>query len=137
MPAGWCAIRACDGAWRQGTRVTERLPARLEVSALLRQVQAAGGFACVIAKGEPDAGTLLAVLCHNGGAQDEGARAYERMPAPDGTRQWQLVRKADPERPEFLPDYLDRRRAQDRDLWIIELDIAGAERFIGLPPPES
>ena len=109
--------------------MTDRLPARLEASALLRQVQAAGGFGCVIAKGEPEAGTLLVVLCHKG----QNARAYERMPLPDGTRQWQLIRKADPEKPESLPDYLDRRRAQDSDLWIIELDIAGGERFIGLP----
>ena len=109
--------------------MTDRLPARLEASALLRQVQAAGGFGCVIAKGEPEAGTLLVVLCHNG----QNARAYERMPTIDGTRQWQMVRKADPEHPEALPNYLDRRHAQDSDLWIIELDIAGGERFIGLP----
>ena len=108
--------------------MTARLPAKLEVSALMRQVQAAGGFACVIAKGEPDAGTLLVVLCHNGA----NTRAYERMPMPDGTRQWQQTRKADPEHPESFPDWLERRRTQDRDLWIIELDIAGGERFVGL-----
>ena len=115
--------------------MTERLPAKLEASALLRQVQAAGGFGCVLAKGEPDAGTLLVVLCHNGGTDGgEVPRAYERMPMPDGTRQWQLSRKADPDHPESFPDYLDRRSRQDPDLWIIELDIAGGERFIGLPP---
>ncbi len=105
-----------------------RLPARLEATALLRWAAAAGGFGCVIAKGEPDAGTLMVVLCHNGA----NARAYERMPMADGTRQWQMTRKHDPEHPELFPDYLDRRRAQDSDLWIIELDIADGERFIGL-----
>ncbi len=109
-----------------------RLPAKLEATALMRQVQAEGGFACVIARGEPDAGTLLVVLCHNGGAGGANARAYERMPLPDGTRRWQLTRQADSANPESFADYLARRAGQDRDLWIIELDIAGGERFIGL-----
>jgi len=29
-------------------------------------------------------------------------------------------------------EYLARRRRQDDDLWIVELDIADGERFIGL-----
>ena len=40
-----------------------RLPAHLEVAGLIRAVEAAGGFATVIAKGERDAGTLLVVCC--------------------------------------------------------------------------
>ncbi len=111
--------------------MTDRLPAGLEVSALLRQVSAAGGFAMVIAKGEPEAGTILVVLVENG-AQ---ARAYERMPAPDGTRQWQCTRHDSPEKPGDFTEWLDRRHHQDRDLWIVELDIVRGERFIGLSPP--
>ena len=70
-----------------------RLPAHLEVAALIRQVNAEGGFAAVLAKGERDAGTILVVLAHNGG----NPRLFERMP----------------------------------DLWIVELDVAKGERFIG------
>ena len=44
-----------------------RLPAHLEVAGLIRAVEAAGGFATVIAKGERDAGTLL-VVCSERGA---------------------------------------------------------------------
>ena len=112
---------------------TLRIPAGLEVSALLRQVQAEGGFACVLAKGEPDAGTLLVVISHNGAPPV----AYERMPLSDGTRGWQATRKHDPEHPFSFGEYLDRRKAQDSDLWIIELDIAAGERFIGLQPPSA
>jgi len=43
-----------------------RLPAHLEVSGLLRAVEAAGGFATVLARGERDAGTILVVCCENG-----------------------------------------------------------------------
>lgn len=103
-----------------------RLPAHLEVAGLIRAVQAAGGFAAVVAKGERDAGTLLVICCENGA----NATAFERMPQPDGTRAWTLSRKQDLENPKEFWDYCDRRRRQDDDLWIVELDIPDAERFI-------
>lgn len=106
-----------------------RLPAQTEVQALLRQVQAAGGFATVIAKGEVDAGTILVVVCENG----SNSKLYERMPGLDGQRRWHCVKADDPEKPQEFQEYLDRRRRQDGDLWIVELDIAQGERFIGLP----
>ncbi len=107
---------------------TPRLPAGVEVSALVRQVNAQGGFATVLAKGEADAGTILLLLCENG--QDQ--RVYERMPMADGTRGWHCAKRLDPADPQPFHDWLDRRRQQDRDLWIVELDIPAAERFIGL-----
>jgi hypothetical protein len=103
-----------------------QVPAHLEVAGLLRAVEAAGGFATVIAKGERDAGTLLVTCCENG----KNYRAYERMPQADGTRRWALAKREDPQNTVDFADYLDRRRRQDSDLWIIELDIPGAERFI-------
>jgi hypothetical protein len=105
-----------------------RLPAHLEVSGLLRQVSAAGGFAAVLHKGEREAGTILVVCTENG----SNRRLYERMPSADGTRNWTLVRSELTDIAENLDDYLNRRMAQDPDLWIIELDIANGERFIGL-----
>lgn len=106
-----------------------RIPAHLEVSGLIRAVEAAGGFATVLAKGERDAGTLLVVCC----GKDRLAAAYERMPQPDGRRAWTLSRKQDIENKQELWDYLDRRKRQDDDLWIVELDVPDAERFIALP----
>ena len=113
--------------------MSDRLPAHLEASALIRQTQAEGGFATVLQKGEKEAGTILLVLCEN----DTNARVYERMPAPDGTRKWTFSRAQNPESKQEFNDYLARRGAQDRDLWIIELDIARGERLIGLPVPTS
>jgi hypothetical protein len=103
-----------------------RLPAHSEVTGLIRAVEAAGGFATVIATGERDAGTLLVVCCAN----DRCAAAYERMPQPDGTRAWTLSRQQEAENKREFWDYLDRRKSQDSDLWILELDIPDAERFI-------
>lgn len=109
---------------------TPRLPAGMEVSALIRQVNAAGGFATVVAKGDVDAGTILLLLCENGRDQ----RVYERMPMADGSRGWHCAKRLNPNDPGAFQDWLDRRRRQDPDVWIVELDIVGAERFIGLPP---
>lgn len=105
-----------------------RLPAHIEVSGLIHAVGAAGGFATVIAKGEREAGTILVVCCARGAP----ARAFERMPHPDGSRVWTLSRIQDLENPSEFSEYLTRRSNQDNDLWIVELDIADAERFIGL-----
>jgi len=106
--------------------VDARLPAHLEVAGLIRAVDAAGGFGTVIAKGERDAGTLLVVCCERGA----NAAAYERMPQPDGTRTWALSRRQDVENPQEFWEYCDRRRQQDQDLWVVELDVPNGERFI-------
>jgi hypothetical protein len=103
-----------------------RIPTHLEVTGLLRAVEAAGGFATVIAKGERDAGTILITCCESG----KNCRAYERMPRPDGSRAWTLTKAEDSENPLEFGEYLERRRRQDIDLWIVELDVPDAERFI-------
>jgi len=105
-----------------------RLPTHLEVSGLVRQVNAAGGFAMVLVKGEPDAGTILLVLTERGA----DARVYERMPQLDGTRSWSCSRRQESGDPGDIQTYVDRRREQDPDLWIVELDVADGERFIGV-----
>jgi len=105
-----------------------RLPAHLEIAGLIRAVESAGGFAMVLSKGERDAGTILVVCAEMGGNR----RLFERVPSASGHREWRHVRSEETEnKPEF-DDYLNRRKAQDPDLWIIELDVADGERFIGL-----
>jgi hypothetical protein len=103
-----------------------RIPAHLEVTGLIRAVETAGGFATVLAKGERDAGTLLVVCC----GRDRVAAAYERLPQPDGRRRWTLSKAQDPANPREFTEYCDRRKRQDSDLWIVELDVPNGERFI-------
>jgi len=112
--------------------VTEepRLPAHVEVAGLIRRTQSEGGFATVLRKGEADAGTLLVVLTQGG----DKARAYERMPLPDGSRGWNCSRVQDPDNRMEFEEWLDRRKRQDSDLWLLELDLAGGERLLGLEP---
>jgi hypothetical protein len=108
-----------------------RLPAHVEALGLIRRAQAEGGFGTVLQKGERDAGSIIVVLTENG----TNARVYERLPSLDGHRNWHLSKTQDIEKPEEISDYLDRRAKQDRDSWIIELDIVNGERFIGLSDP--
>jgi hypothetical protein len=108
-----------------------RLPAHLEVSGFVRSVQAEGGFAAILAKGEREAGTILIVFTENG----TNSRLYERMPQLDGSRAWHCSKVEDIENKDDFKDYLARRKAQDPDLWIVELDIANGERLIGVERP--
>ena len=108
--------------------VDTRLPAHLEISGLIRQVQIEGGFAAVLKKGERDAGTILIVITEGGA----NSRIYERMPQLDGTRAWHCSLSQDSENKQEFESYIERRGGQDPDLWIVELDIARGERFIGL-----
>jgi hypothetical protein len=106
--------------------MSERLPAHLEVGAILRLAESQGGFAAVLARGERDAGTILLVTTCRGKA----STLYERMPALDGSRSFVATKSEDPENPQDFFDYLARRRRQDADIWQIEVDIADPERFI-------
>lgn len=110
-----------------------RLPAHLEVSALIRQVEAAGGFGIILGKGDRDAGTIMVVLVENGG----NGRVFERMPQADGLRKWHCSLCQTGADSGEIQDFIDRRRRQDPDLWVVELDIAKGERFIGVDPEDS
>lgn len=91
-------------------------------------MEAAGGFAAVLNKGERDGGTILVICAERGGNR----RLFERVPSAEGHREWQLNRHEDAENKSEFDEYLARRKGQDPDLWMIELDIANGERFIGL-----
>lgn len=104
----------------------DRLPAHLEVAGLLRAVEAAGGFAAVLRKGERMGGAILVILAENGANQ----RLFERLAHLDGTRKWTCTKVQDAENKAEFDEYLARRGARDPDLWMIELDIANGERFV-------
>lgn len=108
--------------------MSDRLPAHLEVAGILRLAEAQGGFATVLAKGERDAGTILLVTTCRG----EAARLYERMPALDGSRSFVASKAEDPDNRQDFSEYLARRRRQDADIWLIEVDIDDPERFVAL-----
>ena len=107
-----------------------RLPAHLEVAGLIRMIESEGGFASVLAKGEKDAGTILILTIYRG----EEAVLFERMPQLDGTRPYIAAKQQNPENKQEIFDYVEKRRKQDPDIWVIEADIADPARFIAQLP---
>lgn len=103
-----------------------RLPSHIEVGALLRLAEAAGGFGMVLHKGERDSGTILIVVMQNQGL----GTLYERMPQLDGTRKWVAVKEEVFDNKWKFEEYLTRRSEQDPDLWLLELTVADCARFI-------
>lgn len=102
-----------------------RLASGVMVSALIRAAEQAGGSAMVLAKGDATAGGILLLTIERGA----NPRFFERGLGPDGEPA--LIRAGPTQLADDSDtnDYWQRRRARDSDLWVIELDIASAERF--------
>ncbi len=100
-----------------------RLAAGVLVSALIRRVQAAGGFAAVLHRGDEHAGGIL-VECAERGA---GGLILERGSDLHGRESWRIV--GDGVDAEAANIARAKRLRADPDAWVIELDIADAERF--------
>jgi len=101
-----------------------RLASSVLVSALLRRAQDEGGSGVVLVKGDPTAGAIAVILAEKG----RKACFLERLLQGDGRYSWQSSRQGIENEQEFK-SFLERRRKFDPDLWILELDIASAERF--------
>jgi len=103
-----------------------RLPAHIEAAAIRRLAESHGGFATVLAKGEKDAGTIaLVILCRG-----KPATLYERMPQVHGKRLFVRTAQQDTDKPRDFSEQIERMRARDADLWLIEADVPDSERFV-------
>ena len=102
--------------------MSERLPAHVEVAAVMRRAEAEGGFATLLRKGDPDRGAVTLVLEKRG----KFCGILERELGPSFDYEWVFK----PAGFESLADFIARRERFDTDFWLIELDIAEPERFI-------
>lgn len=105
--------------------MTPRLTSGLVVNALIRRVNAEGGSAMVLAKGHAEAGAILVLALERGA----NPRFFERGIGPDGLSALLPSGPSTLDDPGAVTDYWQRRRSRDPDLWVVELDIAAAERF--------
>src|SRR5262249_32629887 len=96
------------------------------VGALRKRAEAEGGFATILAKGEPSVGAVLLVLVEPDGSE----RIVERILQPDGRYAWQPTGNPGAANAEDARRFLARRRDFDPDLWILELTVASSQRFI-------
>lgn len=102
-----------------------RLTSTVLVSALVRRVNQEGGSAMILARGDETAGAIL-LLTYERGANP---RFLERGVGPDGSPALLPSGPAEIADEGEVTTYWQRRRSRDSDLWVVELDIAGAERF--------
>lgn len=108
--------------------MTEPRPASgLLVSALIRRIEAEGGSAMVIARGDAIAGAILLLLADRGVLD----KIVERVWRFEGGHGLEPVGPDDPNMPGIAAEYVARRRKSDPDLWVVELDHREAERIAG------
>ena len=101
-----------------------RIASSVLVSGLIRRAETEGGFGALLAKGDATAGAVLVLLVERGMRKC----VLERLLQPDGSYSWQTANPVDGV-DEAFARLIARRRQFDPDLWIVELDIASAERF--------
>ena len=104
--------------------MSERLPTHLAIGALLRRVNDSGGLAVIRARGEAQGGAVLILI-----AEGRAMRALERMRGLDDRDTLVPAGPAATE-PMAMEDYWQNRRRRDPDLWVVELDVPHAERFV-------
>lgn len=102
-----------------------RLSTSVLVTALMRRAESEGGFATVLMKGDPTVGSVLVILNERGGNQ----RVLERILQSGGRYSWQEAVMQGADSKGEIQSLLERRRRFDPDLWLIELNVASAERF--------
>lgn len=108
--------------------IEPRLAASVRIEALKRFTAAAGGFVTIIAKGDPVSGAILIARTVRG----HDNALFEAFRGLDGKADWQEVWSDQPGTVAGkgnMAEYIERRRARDADLWIIELDIASRAQF--------
>jgi hypothetical protein len=106
--------------------VTSRLPAKLEVAALVRAVQGDGGFASILHRGDPDRGTISMLVAERG----QPHAVLERRMSSDFTYRWSEGGSAAGEQGFDWRAWVENKSRIDPDCWLIELDVADAQRFI-------
>ena len=92
----------------------------------MRQVESQGGFATVAKRGDPDSGALVLLIAERGVAR----ALIERRMGPEFGYRWTIAARPDAAAPEKFRESMDKIIRFDADCWLIELDIADAERFI-------
>ncbi len=106
--------------------MNERLPAGLEVAAIIRRVQGDGGFASVLHRGDADRGTISLLVAERGRA----AGLLERQMAADFTYRWARISGVGDLGGSAAHEFVEKKARIDPDCWVVELDVADAERFI-------
>ena len=105
----------------------DRLPAHIDAASIMRRAAAAGDFATILRKGDPERGSLLLVI----GSRGRHFACLERVLSLELEGYvWQPVGPRESASSADVVSFLAKRARFDEDSWAIELDIAEPERFI-------
>ena len=92
----------------------------------MRGVEGQGGFATILHRGDPDRGAISLLVVERGRA----AAVIERRMAADFTYRWTKVPASVALESSDWREWVDSMSRIDPDCWLVELDVADAERFI-------
>ncbi len=106
--------------------MSERLPAGVEVAALIRGVQGQGGFASILHRGDSDRGAISLLVVERGNPQ----AVLERRMTADFSYRWTKVPASVALGSSGWREWVENMSRIDPDCWLVELDVADAERFI-------
>ena len=106
--------------------MTGTLPAKVEATAIMRRAESNGDFATVIQRGDPDRGAITLLISQRGRI----SAVLERQLDASFNYNWANLSAARPLDEADWRDFLEKKRRFDPDFWLIELDVADAERFI-------
>jgi hypothetical protein len=108
----------------------EELKTDFWASALIRRAEIAGAFAGVVRKGDADAGAVLVKVA----TLDGKARLYGPARNGEGERIWlDLSAGSLGDAEADVDDYVSRRRQNDPDLWVIEIEDRRGRHFLQEP----
>lgn len=105
--------------------MAEKIASHMLINGLIRCVEADGGFAAVLRKGDNISGTILIQTVQNG----TDPKLFERIRDISGKFVLGQIATKYSGSSEELRLYIDRRCQSDPDLWVLELDVANAERL--------
>jgi hypothetical protein len=102
-----------------------RLKSEIRVAAQLRRAHAAGTFAVVARRGDPDAGSI-AVKIYLGAGR---AKLYMQSRDENGKAVWSEPFDGAADEAE-VDKYLDKEKRFDSDLWIVEIEDREGRGFL-------
>lgn len=109
--------------------IQARLKTEIRVSAQLRQAQAAGAFATIVRRGDPDAGAVAVKLYQGPGA----VKLYIQSRDLDGAAIWREPFGDDAPADDIelkIDRWLEKEAAIDPDLWVVEIEDREGRAFL-------
>lgn len=125
-PCSWARTSVTQRERHFSILMIDRLPTHLEVAGLIRTVQAGGGNAAVLRRGDAERGALVLILVQRG----EFFGCFERVFDLQEHLMWVESAPAPGKETGKVANFLADRARFDADFWALELDIPDAQRFV-------